>query len=172
MWHGTGEYTAEVSWGDIDEEGFDKPAFGATRDFTISDGAMTTVAITARLTNVAVTVEGTEAFLNYFRDCTVAVERGGQKIVDFTEALFTTDSDVHAAFVRPEPFTLKLSAIRRSNGEPFTKVIDVTTAAACTHYKVKYNVNNGAIGGATLDITWDDEVISVTPIEIEVGEGE
>ena len=173
MWHSVGNYVAVALCGNIDEEGFDKPAFGVTKEFTIEDGISKTETLVARLINVAVTVECTEAFENYFSDYNVSLERNDAEIVEFTKALFSTDSDTHVAFVKPEAFKLKLSYTRQNGGATGGKDVEVSIVNACTHYKVRFDVNNSAVGGATLVITWDDAVEPVVePIEIEVGEEE
>ena len=171
MWHGVGNYVAVALCGDINEEGFDKPAFGVTKEFTIEAGMSKTETLEARLINTAVTVECTEAFRNYFSDYGVSLEKNDTEIVEFTKALFSTDSDSYVAFVKPEAFKLNLSYTRRSNGVADEKEVTVLSVNPCTHYKVRFDVNGGAVGGATLVITWDDTVEPVVePIEIEVGE--
>jgi hypothetical protein len=188
MWHGTGFYTARVSYpasrdGSGNpvtvEEGFDKPTFGATANFEVRDSEVTTVNLDARLTNVAITVEAVKrgdvsAFKNYFSDYSVSLVRGGSEVagLTFPKNKFSEDGGaVYAMFVNPAPFQLKLTATRQSTGKPYEKIISIDNVAACTHYRVKYDVNEGAVGGATIVITWDDSVEAIEePIDINVGE--
>ena len=61
-----GAYSLEAFSGDIEEEGLGKPYFAGSTTFNVYDGEQAKPTLVAKLANTAVSVEYTEAFMNYF----------------------------------------------------------------------------------------------------------
>ena len=61
-----GAYSLEAYYGDIEEEGLAKPYFEGNTTFNVYDGEDAQPSLVAKLANTAVSVEYSEAFLNYF----------------------------------------------------------------------------------------------------------
>ncbi|MDR2890259.1 MAG: DUF4493 domain-containing protein [Alistipes sp.] len=165
-----GGYTATAAYGDPDSEGFERPAFGVSEHFEVLHGQTVTVALEARLVNTAVTMEYTDDFKNYFSDYTVTVVNEGADAKTFVK------DETRAMFVRPEAFSLRLDYTRQSSGRSGTVSYDMADliegeVAACTHYKVGLDINEGHVGGAAIVINLDGNIEEI-PLEIEVGEGE
>jgi hypothetical protein len=160
-----GNYTAIAFCADDEvTEGFDCPRFGVTKPFTIVNGETTTIEMTARLLNMAVTVDYTEDFENYFPTCSVALVRDEEEIVDFADM----PESALAAFIEPEPFKVVISATR-GNGTTYSTEFDVEGAGikACTRQKITIGID-GEIGDISFNITFNDtplDTVTVAPIE-------
>jgi hypothetical protein len=167
-----GNYTAAASYGNPEEEGFGKPCFGATEDFTIMwDGApgyaIAEVEMTATLTNMAVSVEYTDTFKDYFADYDVEILRGSatEPIVEFAK------DETRLAFIKPQAFKVKVNYKRYDDSTGKSATHDITAdVAACTWQRITLGVDD--VNGANITITWNDEMEPIDLGEINVGDPE
>lgn len=151
MLHVEGDYVATAVSGSPDEEGFDKPCFSGSRSFTLEGETTNNVTIDCALANTAVTVDYTDEFRKYFAAWEAAVTS-----VSGTEIVFAQD-EARTAFVRPGDFRVKVSYVR-SNGSAGSKSYTVSGAAARELYNIRFNVNEGAVGGAKISIVFDSDL--------------
>ena len=158
-----GSYSATATCGDPNTEGFDVPAFGVTVPFEIEWNKTTRVDMTAKLTNMAVSVGYTKEFKAYFSDYSVEVIRSAATVLAFAK------DETRLAFLKPQAFMVKVNYTRSSNGKTGSMEFDVASnTVACTYHKITLNVNEGAVGGAAFEFKWDDEVETVALEAIDV----
>ena len=166
LYHGT--YTATVTAGDINEEGYDKATFVGVKDFDVVARQETKVDITAKIANALVKVEVTDSFKTYFP--------GGYKL-KLTTALgneFDVTAQTDPLFIAPTSLTIGGTAIKQPNqsGEN-AKAITLpeytnSSLAAQTYYTIKLDVEN--VGQATLTVTLNDTLVESVDIEQELND--
>lgn len=157
----TGIYTAIVTWGDVTQEGIDKPYYVGATEFAIEADKTVRKEIVARLGNAQVTVVCTERFRNYFHDAafTLRTAAGG-------EFPFTAN-DEHTVFVRPDAsFTLTASAFKQNGQQIDLGEQRIAAAAPQTLYTYTFDVSGA--GSATVTISLDDTVVEEIDIDTEL----
>lgn len=157
----TGNYTLEGSYGNIDEEGFDKPYFYGKTDFNVYDGETTQVSVLCELANTMISIEYTDAFKNYFKDYSATIHSAGGTYVDFAK------DETRAAYVKPGNISIKLSLTKTNDVTTTFEPAQIANAEAKTHYKIKFDVNGGEVGNGTLLISFDSSTESV-PVEVQL----
>lgn len=161
-----GDYKAAALYGSLDAEGFDKPCFGVEKNFTIYNEVTTTVEMEASLLNMVVTVDYTEAFLEYFaKGFAVTVTSGAGN-----EFAFDRETG-GKLFIAPANFGVKID-YTRPNGNTGTENLDVTqNIGARKHFDITLDVNGGEVGGAAITVSFDDTMETI-PLDIETGEND
>lgn len=156
-----GNYTLEASYGKLETEGFEKPYFLGTADFTVRGGETSQVEVTCRLENTLVSVLYTEAFKKYFSAYTAKVNSEGHAPV-----LYTAEES-RAAYFMPGKITLNLEVTKRETGTT-AQLLAATIDEALPrhHYRITCDVNTGS---QTLTVSFDDAT-EVEPVEINVSE--
>lgn len=165
-----GFYKATVTAGDINEEGYDKPAFvGVCEEFQIKPGENTEVRVMATIANALVIVEVTDAFNQYFE--------GGHSFNVVTangntfENVTSVENAAKPLFVAPTSFEVSGTATKQVNqsgaAAPTVSMSQsFNNLAARTLYRVKMDVENA--GQATLKITLNDKLVEERTIEEEL----
>ena len=161
-----GDYTATAATAD-GGEGFDCPRFGASAGFTITNGGNVSIALTASLLNMAVTVEYTDEFKGYFPTHNAVIMRDEAEVVDFSE-----QGSSLAAFIEPQLFTLAITGTRQ-NGNPYSTTVELNSEAAakiaaCTYLRIILDVNGGGAGSASITVSFSgvEETIEVPALEV------
>ena len=154
---GVGEYTLEAFYGDPTVQGFDLPAYSGSQTITVKDGETTTPSITATLANAMVTMKYTDAFINYMADYGSSVNG-----IEYGK------TEERAVYVTPGDVEIKVS-VKKPNGLGAEFTLDNVKAEARHHYTVTVDVNNGGVGDATLNVTFDD-MMSTEEIEIDLSD--
>lgn len=146
-----GNYKFEVSYGDPDEEGFEKPAYYDSRDITVTEGRSTAVDLTATLNKAMVSIVYTDAFRNYMADWSADVksENGSNCFYDKNET--------RPVYIIPGNTTVAVS-IKKQNGVSAHLQAAEFKAEARRHYHLTVDVNNGDVGNAVLTVSFDDQV--------------
>lgn len=155
----TGTYTMEIYYGDINEEGFEKPYYYGSENFEVIDEETSTPSIEAKLGNSMVSITYTDAFKNYFSSYSANLRTSSGNIINFT------NDETRPAYVKPGKVTFQLSMTKTNGTELSLEPTGIDNAAACTHYKVTFDVNGGEVGDAVLTVTFDDAT-ATEPIEI------
>lgn len=164
-----GQYKATVVAGDVTEEGYNKPVFVGSQEFTILPRKQVEAEVVAYIANALVKVEVTEAFANYFV--------GGYTFDVVTEAGNTFEdvtANANPLFVAPAPFTVKGTATKQANqsgSEGVTVTLpefEAESVEAQTLYTVKFDVEHA--GQATLTITLNDEPVESVVIDTELND--
>lgn len=148
-----GQYTATASWGNPEDEGFDKPYYYGSANLNVEEGNTTEATINASLANTMLSVTYTDAFRNYFKQySTQAHSEGGDFIT------FLSDEE-RPAYLRPGNVKLTVS-ITKQNGVSATIEPAEFEALARHHYHVTFDVNNSQTGEAQLAVIFDDSIVS------------
>lgn len=144
-----GTYTLEAIYGDVEDEGFEKPYYYASTQLTVKENKVTQVSMNAQLTNSMVSIATTEAFRSYFTNYSFQAHAEGGDYVNFTSA------ETRPGYLRPGKVTVTAD-VTKPNGLSATLEAAVFVAEPKHHYTVTVDVNNGQAGDAQLVITYDD----------------
>lgn len=155
-----GTYSVEATYGDLEEEGFDKPFFTGTTSFTVVADQTTEVEINVSLGNTVVLVRCTDNFSKYYSDYTFKVVRDGMHIVTFVK------DELRGAFVDGYKFTLEGTIQGPSKTLTFKK--DYTSLKEATAYTFNFDAPN--VGGSTITISFNDTVETVELGDLELNE--
>lgn len=146
-----GNYTLRAFYGNEKECGFDKPCFIGEASVNVLEGRESRVEVKATLANAMISIEYTDAFVNYFTDFSVTAHTEGHANVEFGR------NETRAGFVAPGHVALQVSV---TNPSGKTAVITPAgfTAKAQHHYHVKFDVNADPVEGAILSVIFDDSL--------------
>lgn len=144
-----GTYTLEAIYGDVEDEGFEKPYYYASTQLTVKENKVTQVSMNAQLSNSMVSIATTEAFRSYFTNYSFQAHAEGGDYVNFTSA------ETRPGYLRPGKVTVTTD-VTKPNGLSATLEAAVFVAEPKHHYTVTVDVNNGQAGDAQLVITYDD----------------
>lgn len=153
-----GEYSVTASYGQLEEEGFDKPYFVGTETFTVVGGETVAVSVPVSLGNTVVKVQTSEYFKKYYTDYTFDITRDGVPVVSFAK------DETRAAFVDAYKFTI--SGVLESETKTYTFSKDYANLDVATAYTFAFDVTN--VGGGSITITFKDGYTET----IELGEYE
>lgn len=159
-----GSYTIETYYGDIDEEGFDKPYFYGSEEFSIYDGDVAKPSVVATLQNTMVSFDYTEAFMNYFTDYSTTIHSVGGSYITFDKG------ETRAAYVKPGTVSIAITLTNREGKTVTIEPAAITDAKARTHYHVTFDVNGGEVGDAVLRITFDDTLVDGGEVLVTLGD--
>lgn len=146
-----GTYTMEAYKGSLEEEGFDSPYYYGSTSFEIEENKTTPVALTATLANSMVSVNYTEAFLDYFSSYALKIHSDGGAYIDYAAG------ETRPVYVRPGQVTITADIVKQ-NGVAASLEAAVFTAKPQYHHTVTLDVNGGNAGDAQLVITYDDTI--------------
>ena len=159
----TGIYTMEIFYGNINEEGFEKPYYYGIEKFEVIDEEVATPSVEAKLGNSMVSIAYTEAFQNYFSSYSTKLRTAIGNIIEFNK------EETKPAYVKPGKVTFLLSMTKTNGTELTLEPVGIDNAEPCTHYKVTFDVNEGEVGNAVLSVSFDDTTTK-TPIEISLSD--
>lgn len=187
------EYHAKVTYGNIEEEGKDKPYFeGVSVDenneaasFSVYPKQTKEVEILAKLANCCFTLHLTEWMINYYKNIELTIHVGEneykftESTVDEANNIFKytkpTETDPAHIFVKPtQDFYISGNAVKAQNGVEveFPKTNIRAGADVLKEYHYKITVDQNKAGSGTLSITFDDTFTEVDPIDGELNPDE
>lgn len=155
-----GSYTVTATYGSIEEEGFDKPYFTGSADFSIAGDQTTEVKITVSLGNTVVLISCTDNFRNYYKDYTFKLTRNNSEIVTFVK------DETRGAFVDGYKFNLEGTVTGPTKSQTFSK--SYTSLHEATAYTFLFDASN--VGGATITITFNNNVETIELGDLELNE--
>jgi hypothetical protein len=155
-----GAYTVTATYGSLEEEGFDKPFFTGSANFTVQGAQTTEVKIQVSLGNTVILVNCTDNFKNYYEDYTFNLVRDGQTIVTFAKG------ETKAAFIDGYKVSIEGSVKSATNTKAFSK--DYTNLNEATAYTVVFDVKK--VGGASITVTFNNEVVEVPLGDVELND--
>ncbi len=158
-----GTYDVTLSYGALEDEGFDKPYYYGSATTTVKQDETSEVSVEATLCNTMVKMKYTDAFKKYFTDYTATIHSDGGKYITFEK------DETRAAYVRPGNISIDLSVTKPNGLSGTFEVEGISNAAARTLYNVTVDVNDGGVGDAQVTISFDDETI-LEPIAIKVSD--
>jgi hypothetical protein len=156
-----GDYVVEASYGALEEEGFDKPYFFGTAEFTIKGGESTEVPVEVALANTIVKINCNDMFKNYFVDYSFEIKRGN--------ALIATISKDETRGVFVDGFKLNISGVFTNEGGVETKFDkEYTNLDAATAYTMQLDLMG--VGGQSVTISFNDDTETVTLDDVELND--
>lgn len=162
-----GAYSLEAFSGDIEEEGLGKPYFAGSTTFNVYDGEQAQPTLVAKLANTAVSVEYTEAFINYFTAYSTEIHSSnGTNYITMPE-LTTAGTESEWAYVKPGNVDINITVTKQNGVSGTVKAATIENALPATHYHVTIDANGGEVGNATITVSFDDAT-TLEPIEIDV----
>lgn len=164
-----GAYSLEATYGDIEEEGAGKPYFEGSTTFNVYDGEETQPTLVAKLANTAVTVEYTEAFINYFTAYSTEIHSSNGTNTIEMPTIDQADTSSDWVYVKPGNVTITIDVTKQNGVNYKVEAATITDAQPGTHYHVKVDANGGEVGNATITVTFDDTT-DLQPIEIDVSD--
>lgn len=123
-----GSYRVSAYYGDIEEEGFGKPCFGAWEDINLVAGKNTDVSLTATLLNSAVAVSYTDAFRQAFPHARATFHSEGGGYLPYTA------DDGSYMFLRPGNVNVILDGLTLDGHEfsyAFHRIEGLSAASVC-----------------------------------------
>lgn len=145
----SGNYTAEVTYGSIEDEGPSKPYFSGAANFSIAGGQSTNVTIPVSLGNAIVKIECTDAFRNYYKSWSFTITTGAGNVFDDVKEAIFMDA---FKFSITGTFTSQSGAVRKMAAKSW--FVDPATC-----YTVKFDVTN--TGSVAITVKFNDTVEKV-----------
>lgn len=162
-----GAYSLEAFSGNIEKEGLAKPYFEGSTTFNVYDGEKAQPTLVAKLANTAVSVEYTEAFINYFTAYSTEIHSSnGTNYITMPE-LTTAGTESEWAYVKPGNVDINITVTKQNGVSGTVKAATIENALPATHYHVTIDANGGEVGNATITVSFDDAT-TLEPIEIDV----
>ncbi len=158
-----GTYDVTISYGKLEDEGFEKPYYLGTTQTTVMRDQTSSPTINATLANTMVNIKYTDAFKKYFTDYKATIHSEGGMYVEFAK------DESRSAYVRPGTIALNFTVKKTTGKEGTFEVASIENAKARTLYNVTVDVNNGEIGQAKIVITFDEKTIE-EPITLDISD--
>lgn len=156
-----GEYTVKAVYGNIEDEGFDKPCFEGRQNFTIKAKETSQVGISVSLANTVIKVSCTDNLKNYYKDYSFKLERNNADIVTFAKG------EERAAFVDGYKLTVAGSLVTET-GSAKTFSREYTGLASATAYNMIFDV--AGVGNGMLTISFNNTVETVELGDVELND--
>lgn len=158
-----GTYTMSAYYGNLEEEGFDKPYYLGQSDVAVRYRENTPVEINCTLANVKVTVEYSDAFKKYFADYATTIHAAEGDYIKFEK------EETRAAYVKPGKITIQ-TYLKKQNGiESTFEPAAIENAKPRQHYRIKLDIADNAAGEAQLSISFD-ETTETQPVAIDISD--
>lgn len=157
-----GDYHFEAFYGNIEDEGFEKPYYYGDQDIKVTDGGTTKVALTASLANTMVSVSYTEAFTKYMTAYSAELHSDGGAYI------YYGGGETRPAYLRPGTVSLNVT-VTKPNGKTATLQAAKFTGKPRHHHHVTVDLNNGEVGDVVMVITFDDNT-DEQPVEIDLSD--
>ena len=146
-----GNYTVNASYGDIEDEGFDKPYFTGTQTFAVKGGETSSVSVPVALGNTIIKISCSEYFKKYYSDYTFKLTRGTAEIATFVK------DETKAAFV--DGYKIKVEGVLQGELKTYSFEKEYTGLDEATAYTINFDAPN--VGGSTITISFNDTVETV-----------
>jgi hypothetical protein len=145
-----GAYTFTATYGSAESEGFGAPYYYGSTNFSVTDGATSQVSVTATLANAMITVEATDAFVNYFTEYSSTLHSSGGGYFD------VASGETRPVYVRPGAVTMVVK-VKAPNGKELELNVADFTAEARHHYILTLDTDASA-GDAALIVAFDEMI--------------
>lgn len=143
-----GNYTVNASYGDIEDEGFDKPYFTGSQTFSVKGGETSSVSVPVSLGNTIIRISCSDYFKKYYSDYTFRLTRGTAEIATFVK------DETKAAFV--DGYKIKVEGTLQGELKTYSFEKEYTGLDEATAYTINFDAPN--VGGSTITISFNDTV--------------
>ncbi len=157
----TGCYTMTASYGNLENEGFDKPYYFGSTDLTVTENNTTHVSLTAQLANSMVSVEYSDNFKSYMQAWSAELHTEGG------EYIYYAQDESRPAYLRPGATSINVE-LTKPNGQSAKLLAANFATEPRHHYHVTVDLAQSA-GDAVLVVKFDDSV-DMEDIEIELSD--
>lgn len=146
-----GNYTVNASYGDIEDEGFDKPYFTGTQNFAVKGGETSSVSVPVALGNTIIKISCSEYFKKYYSDYTFKLTRGTVEIATFVK------DETKGAFI--DGYKIKVEGTLTGELKTYSFEKEYSGLDEATAYTLNFDAPN--VGGSTITISFNDTVETV-----------
>ena len=146
-----GNYTVNASYGDIEDEGFDKPYFTGAQNFAVKGGETSSVSVPVALGNTIIKISCSEYFKKYYSDYTFKLTRGTAEIAPFVK------DETKGAFI--DGYKIKVEGTLTGELKTYSFEKEYTGLDEATAYTLNFDAPN--VGGSTITISFNDTVETV-----------
>lgn len=146
-----GNYTVNASYGDIEDEGFDKPYFTGAQNFAVKGGETSSVSVPVALGNTIIKISCSEYFKKYYSDYTFKLTRGTAEIATFVK------DETKGAFI--DGYKIKVEGTLTGELKTYSFEKEYTGLDEATAYTLNFDAPN--VGGSTITISFNDTVETV-----------
>lgn len=146
-----GNYTVNASYGDIEDEGFDKPYFTGTQNFAVKGGETSSVSVPVALGNTIIKISCSEYFKKYYSDYTFKLTRGTAEIATFVK------DETKGAFI--DGYKIKVEGTLTGELKTYSFEKEYSGLDEATAYTLNFDAPN--VGGSTITISFNDTVETV-----------
>lgn len=146
-----GNYTVNASYGDIEDEGFDKPYFTGTQTFAVKGGETSSVSVPVALGNTIIKVSCSEYFKKYYSDYTFKLTRGAAEIATFVK------DEAKGAFI--DGYKIKVEGTLTGELKTYSFEKEYSGLDEATAYTLNFDAPN--VGGSKITISFNDTVETV-----------
>lgn len=150
----SGRYDIIATYGSLEEEGFEKPAYYGSSEVSILEDETVSATVTSALINTAVSISYTEAFKNYFASYETTVHSAGGGYFKFEK------DEKRAVYVKPGNVTVQMDLVKTNGAELKFEPLEIKDTKAKTHYHITFDIENGT-GDASLKIIFDETTETV-----------
>lgn len=145
-----GDYLIEAFYGNATEEGFEKPSFSGSQTVSVADNRTTEVALTASMEKCMITIAYSEAFKNYMSSWSASVQGAGQPFE------YAAD-ETRPLYLVPGQANITINVVKPNGLSGSFALAKVTTKARYS-YRVTVDVNEGNVGDAVLNVSFDENL--------------
>lgn len=156
-----GNYTVTATYGDLEDEGFDKPYFTGTQTFAVKGGESASVSVPVALGNTIIRITCSEYFKKYYSDYTFKLTRDGSDVVTFAK------DETKAAFIDGYKIRVEGTLTGEMNTYAFEPK-EYTGLDAATAYTISFDAPTA--GGSTITISFNDTVETVDLGDFELND--
>jgi hypothetical protein len=146
-----GNYTMEAYYGNLEDEGFEKPYYYGSVSFAVTENNTSHINLVSKLANSMVTVAYTDAFKSYMSNYSAKLHSAGGDYLDYAA------DETRAVYLRPGEVTLTVG-FTTPNGTSANLEAAKFTAKAQYHYTVTVDVKEGVGTVPVLNITFDENL--------------
>lgn len=162
-----GDYTIEATYGDLNEQGFERPFFKGCNEVHVSPGAVSTVNVTATLANAMVTMRYTDQFLANFSEYSASIQTPNH-----SEPVLFPKGETRSAFIDPtgDGNVELILTLKNADGKSVNVKPASFKAKPRCNYVITVNVTgNVSKGDAVLSVEFSEDVVTDN-IEISLGD--
>ncbi len=144
-----GKYTLTATYGDPEDEGFEKPAVYGQAELSVLEGKQTAVELTATPSKAMVSFAFDKTLTDYMTTCAARVHSAGGATLDYAS------TETRPLYIKPGQATVSVS-FTKPNGKEGTLQVNTIDAQAQHHYKVTLTLGGDGAGAESITVKYDD----------------
>ncbi|HBH20768.1 MAG TPA: hypothetical protein DDX33_01815 [Rikenellaceae bacterium] len=157
-----GDYIVSAEYGSLSDEGFDKPCFKGSQNFTVKGGQTSDVKVTVKLAGSVVKLAFTDNFLHYYSDYTFTITTGNSTVISVPKG------ETRAVFMDAYQFKVKGELTNQAGKQQELAEMEFKNLEPATCYTLKFDASN--VGGSTITISFDDTVVDAGLTDVDLND--